>query len=510
MSVSYADYLISPNIQALPDFPLLDYDAIMSAPDPQAAAIEASRENLINYLAEGEANRNAFNSSFNLLKTDIYSASGEKVLYINHAFPPTHDLLEHYPYSRSGFASNEINELINNADFAHYASEGNIGALEQELLATDGSMISVDASLAQSMESWPLQGLSAFTAGACFPLMGYGIKRMANGKNKKSKLRGLGEFFTGAVPTGVFAYNIANNASKVFAAENLTSYLAGIRGLYFNSGIFLLGNASYNIISSLYDIYKNMKAKNQGKSAPVSWPAIAIKSGASALEIGIGAYLLNSASAPMLSIAYGGAGMFALSTSGLSSILSSTLSTIIPLGIGLGIAAIAGYAIAWGYKKLKQKKSKSKTQQQQQTIASPHPVSTQEPNTPLEQVQPAAPEQQKTPSGLPSGINPPPGAQAPQTEKSSLPKSSLPISSSSETQLQGSISEEILSRAAGAQQPPSSPTLTPTQQAPAPKSVEELMKETMEMMFLQGKKNNKTINEAELQRLKSLKGEFGQ
>jgi len=343
MGSTYSKYLIGPNVENLANFPLVDYNPLLSPAEQQAASDAA----LKTYLGDA-ANRHAYNQSFTNIKADYYSGSTH-VGYVN----PESNQLVCMPggsgvdisafYNTKKFGEDMLNSLVEkNVDFAHYVLNDTPAGTELETVITEsGEYVSVDPSF--SGETMAQMGIGGLLAGLCLPGIGYGIRNIKTG-DKKKKALGFAQLGAGLGTTSWFASNLINSAS-LYSSTNLVDVMLGMKGLWYNSGMFLIGNGIYNLISSFKD-YKKDHA-NKGRSIA--------KGAMGGLEIASGACFVSAGTTAMTSLIYEGSGLFAISTQGLATILSTT----IPFGIGLGIAALvagAFYIKSW-YKNKKAKKT---------------------------------------------------------------------------------------------------------------------------------------------------------
>ncbi|MFA5333858.1 MAG: hypothetical protein WC376_05180 [Candidatus Nanoarchaeia archaeon] len=347
MESAYSTHLIGANVASLPDFPFVDYN-----PADLVASKNASDAALKTYLGDA-ANRHAYNQSFLNIKTDFYN-NGERVGYVI----PKSDQLITLPggsidrdifYNTSQFSQDMLNHLVDkNVDFAYYplhdyASGTNLESVFNE----SGQTISVDPTFSQSTMSQ--FGAGAILAGLSLPAIGYGIRNISTGykrDNKKKIALGSMQVAGGVSFNSWFWINMYNSSNLYNTTSNVTNTLLGIKGLCFNSGMFLIGNGIYNVFSSLKDYKKDPSSKGRAVS----------KAAFGGLEIASGSCFVSAGTKAMTSLVYEGSGLFSLSTQGLASILSTT----IPWGIGLGIAALGVgtiYLVQW-YKNKKSKKIK--------------------------------------------------------------------------------------------------------------------------------------------------------
>jgi len=265
------------------------------------------------------------------IRTDIFATTGQHLAYVN---PANNQFIidsgvrnfSTNKYSSSKFANDMIADL-KNVDFAGYVDNNGVGI---ESVITDPVF---DAGQIAG-------GLVSLAAGFLLPLnLGRTLKYFKKGTSKKTKL--VGGISLGLLGTSsyFFAYNLINSAN-LYNSSNLVTSLSGIKGLMYNSGMFLMGLGGYSMLSAAIDYWKD---KNKGKA----W-AKGIFGG---LEFGSGLTFTLSSFAPMTSLIYEGANIFSVSTAGLSSILGAPLWG----GIGLALTGLffgAIYLAKW-YKERK-------------------------------------------------------------------------------------------------------------------------------------------------------------
>jgi hypothetical protein len=342
MEAMYSNHLFGPQVSSLPTLPFVEYN-----PNNALASKQASDAALKTYLTD-TTNRQAYNQSFQGIKTDFYN-NGERVGYVipdsNQVISlPGANINNDIFYNQSKFSQDIINDLnYRNTDFANYIIKDTpIGTNLENIVNESGEMISVDPSYSQS--TMTQFGFGAILAGLSLPAIGYGIRNIVTG-DKNEKALGVTQVGLGGFFNYWFGKNMVNSISH-YSSPNMATSLLGMKGLCFNSGMFLIGNGIYNLFSSFKDYKRDPTNKGMHLSKTLF----------GGLEIASGSFFVSAGTKTMTSLIYEGSGLFSLSTQGLSSILATT----IPWGIGLGVAALvtgAVYLTKW-YKNKKNKATK--------------------------------------------------------------------------------------------------------------------------------------------------------
>lgn len=343
METAYSNHLIGPNVASLENFPFVTYDPL------DAVASQTASDAALNTYLGDATNRHLYNQSFKNIKTDFYSGSNH-VAYVN----PLNDQVIPLPggpgfdrtafYHSNQFSQDMCNHLVSkNVDFGSYVVNNTpVGTNLESVVTESGEIVTVDPSYPKStMNQF---GAGALLAGLSLPAIGYGIRNIATG-DKKKKALGVAQVGVGGFTNYWFGKNMYNSFNHYYS-NNMATSLMGMKGLCFNSGMFLIGNGIYNVFSSLKDIKRDPANKGMHISKTVF----------GGLEIASGSCFVSAGTKAMTSLIYEGSGLFSLSTQGLASILSTT----IPWGIGLGIAALVAGAI-YLKKWYKNKKSNSIT-----------------------------------------------------------------------------------------------------------------------------------------------------
>jgi hypothetical protein len=320
-----SEHLFVPNVFELDNYPTSE-----------------STTTLSDYLGNS-ANRADYNDSFFHIKSDYY-IDGEIKAYadITNNTPPVFpnefgDINTRAFYNQPKFAQDTLNALSEkNVDFAAYALDSdNYGKSLDSVLVEGGTEVSVDPSFGGYgffAAASAISGFSLFQA----------LKIRKENKGKKLSKNNKIIYATGAAST---LATIGSTGYYIAQCNNLNYYsrIIGYKGLCMNFGSFLLGNGLFNIYSGL----KDMK-KTDNKIKKISQIGFGVG------ETITGGTILSYSSSPMLSLIPSASGAFSISTQGLSSMLVSTLSCGIYLGI-FGAALFGAGAIINYFVKKKKK-----------------------------------------------------------------------------------------------------------------------------------------------------------